>query len=427
MTDYLLNFTPPLLERAGLLNSTLSLWEREKIRERGQLRLRAMIGCGALALASGASAATLTIGVLQRADDERLELGRVALAYPGQPGGPADQAVAMAVKESQFELDAARLRVVVEVRAARSADEAKTMLQQLAKAGAAGVVLDLPAAWISGAAPTVGLPLLNAGDAAEAPRQEGCWSHLFHTLPGERMRADALAQALVARRWTRVLLLHGTGPGDAARLAQVRGALKRYRLTAVAVRAFKLSTDPRERDLANPLLLTGTAAGGDYDAVWVIDSDGEFARTLPYRIALPRPVVGDAGLHAQAWAPQFERYGAPQLARRFSRAAQRPMTSFDWAAYMAAKALLQAALEQASGPTAAQVLKALGRADFTVDGFKGVRLSFRAWDRQLRQPLLLTDGLAVVGSAPVDGVMHPKNVLDTLGTDAAESACKGGV
>ncbi|WP_233259330.1 branched-chain amino acid ABC transporter substrate-binding protein [Ramlibacter sp. WS9] len=364
---------------------------------------------------------------MQRADDERLAPQRVALAYPGQPGGPAAEAVEMAAKESQFELDAARLRVVVDVRAARSADEAKTMLQQLAKAGAAGVVLDLPAGWITAAAPTVAMPLINAGESAETLRQEGCRPHLFHTLPGERMRADALAQALLARRWTRVLLLHGSSADDAARLAQVQAALKRYRLTPVAVKAFKLSADPRERDLANPLLLTGIAAGGEYDAVWVVDSDGEFARTLPYRTALPRPVVGDAGLSAQAWAPRFERYGAPQLERRFSRTAHRPMTGFDWAAYMAAKALLQAALEQAAGPNAAQVLKALSRPDFTLDGFKGVRLGFRAWDRQLRQPLLLTDGVAVVGSAPAEGVMHPKNVLDTLGTDAAESACKAGL
>ena len=367
------------------------------------------------------SAATLTLGVLQRADDERLAAKRVELAYPAQPGGSLSQAVEVAVKESQFELDAAKLQVKVDVRSARSADDAKAQLQQLAKAGAAAVVLDLPAAWMAAAAASVNLPLLNAGEADEAPRQQGCSANLFHTLPGERMRADALAQTLLARKWSRVLVLHGPRPEDATRLALVQAALKRYGLKPVAVRAFKLSADPRERDLANPLLLTG---GVEYDAVWVVDADFEFARALPYRTALPRPVVGDAGLVAEAWAPHFERFGAPQLARRFARAAQRPMTSPDWAAYMAAKAVLQAALEHPASPSAAQILKALTRADFTLDGFKGVRLSFRGWDRQLRQPLLMTDGVGVVGSAPVEGVMHPKNVLDTLGADAPESACK---
>ena len=367
------------------------------------------------------SAATLTLGVLQRADDERLDAKRVELAYPAQPGGSLSQAVEVAVKESQFELDAAKLQVKVDVRSARSADDAKAQLQQLAKAGAAAVVLDLPAAWMAAAVASVNLPLLNAGEADEAARQQGCSANLFHTLPGERMRADALAQTLLARKWSRVLVLHGPRPEDATRLALVQAALKRYGLKPVAVRAFKLSADPRERDLANPLLLTG---GVEYDAVWVVDADFEFARALPYRTVLPRPVVGDAGLVAEAWAPHFERFGAPQLARRFARAAQRPMTSPDWAAYMAAKAVLQAALEHPASPSAAQILKALTRADFTLDGFKGVRLSFRGWDRQLRQPLLMTDGVGVVGSAPVEGVMHPKNVLDTLGADAPESACK---
>ena len=371
--------------------------------------------------AGHAGAATLLLGVLQRADDDRLDAKRVELAYPGQPGGPLAQAVDVAVKESAFELDAAKLQVKIDVRSARSADDAKVQLQQLAKAGAAAVLLDLPAAWIAASAASVSLPLLNAGEADETARQSGCIANLFHTLPGERMRSDAVAQTLLARKWSRVLVLHGQMPQDIARLALVQAALKRYGLKSVAVRAFKLSADPRERDLANALLLTG---GVEYDAVWVVDSEFEFARTLPYRTALPRPVVGDAGLVAEAWAPHFERFGAPQLARRFARAAQRPMTSPDWAAYMAAKAVLQAALEQPANPGATQVMKALARADFGLDGFKGVRLSFRAWDQQLRQPLLLTDGVGVVSSAPVEGVMHAKNVLDTLGVDAPESTCK---
>lgn len=385
---------------------------------------RIVIGWAALLFAAGASAASLTLGVLQRADDDRRDPQRVALAYPFQPGGSVAAAVQMAVKESQFQLDAAKLLVSIEMREVRSADEARGSLQQWTRGAAAAVVLDLPSAWVVSAAPSAGVPLFNVGDSTEVTRQQACLPHLFHTLPTERMRADALAQTLLARRWQRVLVLHGPSADDASRLAVVQAAIKRFGLKTISVRPFKLSTDPRERDLSNPLLLTGVAAGGDYDAVWVIDSDGEFARGLPYRTALPRPVVGDAGLVAEAWAPHFERYGAPQLAHRFARATQRPMTSSDWAAYMAAKAVLQAALEGSAAPTASRLLKSLARPDFTLDGFKGVRLSFRGWDHQLRQPMLLTDGVGVIATAPVEGVMHPRNVLDTLGTDAAESACK---
>jgi len=370
---------------------------------------------GAL-LSCSASAATLTLGVLQRADDGRLAPQRTALTYPGQPGGPAREAVELALQESAFELDAAALRVVLEVREAHSAAEAASHLRALEKAGAAGAVIDLPAAWIAEAAAATAMPLVNAGDSAEAPRQL-CRANLFHTLPGERMRADALAQALLARRWTRVLLLAGPSTDDAARLALAQAAIKRYGLKVSAVKAFKLSADPRERDLANPLLLT---AGNSYDAVWVVDSDGEFARTLPYRTVLPRPVVGDGGLVALAWHAQFERYGAPQVSRRFAKAAKRPMTSQDWAAWMAGKALAAAAISAPKGPNAAW---ASALAKGTLDGSKGTNLSFRAWDGQLRQPMLLSDGQGVIAQAPAEGMLHPRDVLDTLGADAPEKLC----
>jgi ABC transporter substrate binding protein (PQQ-dependent alcohol dehydrogenase system) len=382
---------------------------------------RVSLVVAALMLATAADAATLRIALLQRDDDERLEPRRVELAYPGHPGGTLDAAIEMALKETQFELDAAKLQVTFEVASARSADDVRTRLQSLEKAGVAAVIVDLPAQWIAANAAAAKLPLLNAGARDDALRGAACQAQLFHTLPSERMVADALAQTLVSRRWSRVLLLHGARADDLARLAVVQASIRRYGLKPVAVKPFKLSADPRERDQSNPLLLTG---GLDYDAVWVVDTDGEFARTLPYRTALPRPVVGDAGLSAQAWAPHFERFGAPQLARRFAKQASRPMSGPDWAAWIAAKTVLQAALETPASPTAESIRRALGRSDFTLDGFKGVRLSFRPWDRQLRQPLLMTDGQGVIASAPAEGVLHPKNVLDTLGADAAESACK---
>ena len=61
-----------------------------------------------------------------------------------------------------------------------------------------------------------------------------------------------------------------------------------------------------------------------------------------------------------------------------------------------------------------------------LDGFKGVRLSFRPWDQQLRQPLFLAHGGVgggIAGVAPFDGFLHPRNNLDTLGADQKESPC----
>jgi len=371
----------------------------------------------ALLLAGGAQAATLTIGLVTRADDERLAPQRIELAYPGHPGGPLRQAVEVALRESKFELEAAKLDVRIETAEVSTPAEAQAAAEKLRRAGAVALLVDLPSEALLAAADSQ-LPVFNIGNADDALRQQDCRPNLLHTLPSERMRADALAQYLMSRRWTRVLLLHGPRPEDRPRLAAVQAALQRYGLKTVAQRPFKLSTDPRERDLANPLLLTG---GVEHDAVWVVDGDGEFARGLPYGVALPRPVVGDAGLVALAWAPHFERYGAPQLARRFARQAQRAMTAQDWAAWAATKAVLQAALAKPGQPLNAQAWTA---GDFALDGFKGPRLSFRAWDRQLRQPLLLGDGLGVIAKAPVDGLLHPGNVLDTLGADAPEQLCK---
>jgi len=364
------------------------------------------------------SAATLRATLIVPADDARLERTRLERAYLGHPGGPAHAGVQVALDEAKFELDAAGAGVAFDPIGAASLEAARAAAQQAEKAGAAALLTDLPADWTRAVAEAVKLPVLNIGNAADALRQADCRANLWHLLPSERMRADALAQALVARKWSNVLMLTGPSASDATRGAVAEAALKRYGLKLVAAKPFKLSADPRERDLANPLLLTGGAA---YDVVWVVDSEGEFARALPYRTALPRPVVGDAGLTALAWHAQFERFGAPQVVRRFAKATQRPMTAHDWAAWMAGRALVAAALAAPKGPAAAWA-KALTGSE--LDGSKGVAMSFRAWDGQLRQPLLLTDGQGVIGSAPIDGILHPRNALDTLGADAPEKLCR---
>ena len=80
-----------------------------------------------------------------------------------------------------------------------------------------------------------------------------------------------------------------------------------------------------------------------------------------------------------------------------------------------------ASTDALEGPAGA-FAKALNAND--LDGSKGVTMGFRGWDGQLRQPLLLSDGQGVIALAPADGVLHPKNNLDTLGADAPEKLCK---
>ena len=369
------------------------------------------------AAAGTAAAASFRVTLLAPADDPRLDRARVERAVPGHPTGPAEQALQVALKEAAVPLETAGARLELNVVEVADAAAARAAAVAAEKGGAAALVADLPAAWLLAATDAVKLPVLNVGAADDALRQADCRRTLLHLTPSERMRADALAQALVSRAWKRVLLLAGPTPADAARGATVQAAIKRYGLTLAGSRPFKLSADPRERDLANPRLLTQ----GDYDVVWVVDTEGEFAVSLPFRTVLPRPVVGDGGLVAVAWSAKFERFGAPQVSRRLTRAAGRPMGAHDWGAWMAGKALVAAAIAAPRGPLPA-FHKALAEGE--LDGSKGVALAFRPWDGQLRQPLLLTDGQAVIETVPGDGVMHPRNRLDTLGADAPEKLCK---
>lgn len=375
-----------------------------------------------LTLALGAAlaqAATLKTTLIHLADDPRLERSRAERAYLGHPTGSPEDGLRLALDEGAFELEAVGAKVDLDARAVADLKAAQAAAQAAEKAGAASLVVDLPADWTLAVSDAVKIPVLNIGAAEDRLRAADCRARLFHVLPSERMRADALAQTLLQRKWQKILVLAGPSAADQARLAVVQASMKRYGLQAVgAVRPFKLSADPRERDLANPLLLT---AGAQYDAIWIVDSDGEFARSMPYRSVLPRPVVGDAGLVPVAWHAQFERFGAPQVSRRFAKAAKRPMTAHDWSSWLAGKALVALASAQPKGTPAAwaQALPKLG-----IDGSKGVTMSFRAWDGQLRQPLLLTDGQGVIAQAPVEGILHPTHVLDTLGADAPEKQCK---
>ncbi|ABM60664.1 ABC transporter substrate-binding protein [Verminephrobacter eiseniae] len=370
-----------------------------------------------------AAAPPVRIAVVSLADDPRYDRRQLEKRYPGHPEGRPLDGAKVAAAESRFALDAIGVTLVLEPIEVRAAADIAATVSDLLRQNVQYFVLDLPAPAVvqaTRAAAAAQALLLNVSADDDSLRGADCAPHLLHTLPSLRMRSDALLQYLAARKWRKGLLLHGPLPADRQQQAAFLQSAKRFGVAWSAQRPFKLSNDPRERDLSNLNLLT---TGVDYDAIVVADSAGEFARSLPYASALPRPVAGANGLTAQAWHWAWERNGGPQLSRRFGKSAGRPMTSFDWAAWAAVKAVVAAVTLWPQAGFARQ-REALISGEVVLDGFKGPRLSFRPWDGQLRQPLFLAHPDGVIATAPLEGFLHPKNDLDTLGADAPETACR---
>ena len=267
---------------------------------------------------------------------------------------------------------------------------------------------------------TLNKPLLlfNVSEPADELRGIKCNPHLMHTIPSYAMLADALAQYLVTKRWGNILLLSGVLSGDQALAKAFRRSVKKFGLKITEEKEFILSNNPRQRDRNNITLLTTHKS----DVVLLVDTDGEFGRYVPFQTVHPRPIVGTEGLVASAWHWAWERHGAPQLNQRFVKRAKRKMLDPDWAAWAAVKVVVESVLRTKSTDFGkiSDYLKSEG---LNLDAYKGVPASFRSWDNQLRQPILLHTHNAVVELAPLQGFLHQTQNLDTLGITAEVSKC----
>lgn len=374
------------------------------------------------ALVAGA-AEVIRFGYLALSEDPRYDERKAYFRTLSRPLGAPFAGAEVALREARFVGQA--LGVSFELAPARGVD-APALVAEVDKLYAEGVrhfLIDAPGKAVAEvAAATRGRALLlfNVAAPDDALRQAQCQAHLYHTLPSHSMQTDALAQFLVSRKWRSVLLLQGPRDDDRLIGAAFENSARRLGLKIVNKKDFVLSNDPRQRELGNVGLLT---AGDDHDVVFVADSDGEFARSVPYDTVRPRPVVGAEGLVAEAWHWAWARHGAPQLTRRFEKQAGRHMGSADWAAWVAVKAVVEAVVRTGNAPFDKQVAY-LGGEEITIDGFKGNRLYFRDWDRQLRQPLLIATHNAVIERAPIEGFLHQTNNMDTLGFDRRDSRCK---
>jgi ABC transporter substrate binding protein (PQQ-dependent alcohol dehydrogenase system) len=371
----------------------------------------------------------VTVGYVEIADDPRYEpvraYERLILKTRDHPFAGAqigiDEAAALVrVLNTEFGLERITVKSPEEVAAA--------VARSLAEQGIHYFLIDAPAAAFKPLAAAVAgrdVLLFNVSAGDDGLRRDLCAREFVHVIPSLAMRTDAVVQFLVSKKWRDILVLEGPLPGDAETVKALGHSAQKFGARIVADQHFKAGTDPRDREQNNPALLT--ALRSNYDAVFIADEAFDFARQVPYHTVLPRPVVGSIDLEPQAWHWTWEHNGAPQVNSRFDKkSGGRRMEGADWAAWIAVKMVVQAALRTRQNSPDRTSDFATQR-DFIFgngfDGDKGLPVSVRPWDHQVRQAILLTAPYMVVASAPLEGFLHRVNELDTLGDDEPETPC----
>ena len=284
------------------------------------------------------------------------------------------------------------------------------------------ILLDLPAIEISNVVNKISnlnLAVINISSKNNELRSFNCNQNLFHTIPSERMLSDSLAQYLSDKKWRKVLVLTGPLEIDKAKSESFIESAKQFGLKIVDNRSFLLGNDPRARDQNDLDFLTGSAK---YDAVYVSDTHKEFSYRVPFATHIPSAVIGSSGLTPRAWHWSYLRHGAPQVHGRFERMNQRRMTEEDWAAWVAMRAIAEALVRFKDNENFS-FHNSFVSENFKLDGSKGPVLNFRKWNRQLRQPIMLSTDNWVTSMAPLESFVHRENNLDTIGIDSKTSKC----
>jgi ABC transporter substrate binding protein (PQQ-dependent alcohol dehydrogenase system) len=270
--------------------------------------------------------------------------------------------------------------------------------------------------------------VLNAANTDERLREEDCRANVRHMPPSRAMLADALAEYLAWKRWGKWFLISGPRPEDQLYADAVKRAAKKFGAKIVEERTFKDEGGSRRSDGGYeqvqqqiPSFTQGAAA---HDVVIVADEAGLFGDYIPYRTWDPRPVAGTSGLVSMSWHPALELWGGTQFQNRFKKLSGRIMKPIDYTAWMAVRVVGEAASRTRTNDPKA-LIAYINSPQFELAAFKGIATSFRDWNGQLRQPILVATPKLPVSVSPQPGFEHQVSTLDTLGIDRPETKCRG--
>lgn len=377
--------------------------------------------------APGAAAAPVrvVVGYLRVRSEAPVPISRIRVP-------PADLGLAgaaLGIGDNQTTGRFTRQEFVLETADVPAGADPLPALAGLIAKGAGFVAVDAPAdailALADAAAPR-GVQLINVGASDVALREENCRANLLHTAPDRAMLADALAQYLTWKKWTRLFLIAGVNPPDRAMADALRRAARRFGLRIVEEREYAEAGGARRSDTGHAQVQQQmpvfTQRAKEHDVLIVADESEVFGPYMAYRAWDARPVAGTSGLVPESWHPAHEQWGGTQLQTRFERSARRGMQSLDYQAWMAMRVVGEAATRTKSADVQALRGFILGP-QMGLAAFKGQPLTFRTWNRQLRQPVLLTTLDMPVTVSPQPGFMHQRAEVDTLGIDEPETKC----
>ena len=393
-----------------------------------EITLAVALGCAGAAFGQGAApspdpaktvaAAVVRIDYKRPLPISRIDLPPPDLGFAGAELGTADNKTTGAFMGQGFTLE------TVEA----TPEEAGAKVRELLGRGVHYIVAlaDAPEVLAMSEAAGAEALVFNAQAPDDELRNSECRANVFHVALSRSMQTDAVAQFLAWKRWPNWFLVTGSHPGDKALGASYERSAKKFGAKIVETRVFEDTGGARRTDSGltqiQAQMPVFTQSAPAYDILVAADENEVFAGYLPYHTWDPRPVVGSAGLTPTTWSPAQEAWGGTQLQSRFEKLANRPMRPLDYTAWLAVRALGEAAT-RTQKTDLASLTAYVASPELQLAAFKGQPVNFRAWDHQLRQPVLLASDHLVVSVSPQDGFLHQVTPLDTLGTDEPESQC----
>ena len=269
--------------------------------------------------------------------------------------------------------------------------------------------------------------VINASLKDNNLRNQNCNKNILHTAPSYKMVSDALIQFLKRKNWTRLLLISGVNERDKQFADSIKLASDRFGLKITNEKIWDMTHDFRRTADLEILKFT---QGEKYQVLVLADegntfgdSGNSFGDYIPYRTWKPSVVVGGEVLKPTSWHFTHEQWGGNQMQSRFLKEYKRLMTNIDFNSWVGIRTLGEAIIRTKSLDVKILLEKIMDK-EFNLAAYKGKPLSYRNWNGQLRQPILLVTPRALVSVSPQPGFVHPRTELDTLGIDEPDSKCK---